>query len=939
MATPLLVGGSVVTLAAAAAPPHHPAPSAPGRLIVGFAKGTTPSERATVVRAAGARPLRSWSAIHALLIEAPAPNVAAIEGRLHSSRSVRYVEPDSVLRADAVPNDPLFTDLWGFNNTGQTINFVSGTPDADIDAPEAWGVSTGSSSVTVGVIDTGIDTTHPDLAANIWINPGEDCPGCRTDGIDNDHNGYVDDWRGWDFVNHDNNPYDDNGHGTHVAGTIGAVGNNGIGVTGVNWNVRLMPLKFLGSDGRGFTSDAISALLYATANGADVTNNSYGGDGYSQAMLDAISSADQQGSLFVAAAGNSALNMDTHPSYPAAYSAPNVISVAATTNTDQRASFSNYGPTTVDLGAPGQDIESTMPGGGYQYLSGTSMATPQVVGAAALVRAAVPGSSAAGLKGLLMGTVDPLPTLAATVSGGRLNVNTAIRCSGQPMVTLESPRNGFAALPGASISVSMTATSCALASGVTASLDLDGTTVPLTNREDGVYTATVTAPSSGSFTLTAHGQVGGLVAARSATGSVVPRIVAGGAPVTATVASSGGTASVVFAGTIGERISLKLASSSITSATVSIIAPDGGTTASASIGTAGGFIDTKTLSQNGTYVILIDPNLSYTGSVTLSLYDVPADVTGAIVAGGASVPVATTTPGQNARLTFTATAGQRVALNITNSTYASSSVSILKPDGVTSLGSVLPLGGSGFIDTKTLAVAGTYTVLVDPKTTATGGLTLTLYDVPPDVTVPIVAGGAPVSVATTGPGQNARLTFTASAGQRVSVKITGSTYTGVTVSILKPDGVTSLGSVTPLGGAGFLDTKTLAAAGTYTVLVDPKTTAVGGLTLTLYDVPADISGSIVVGGAPVSVAPTTPGQNARLAFTGAASQPVTLTVSGNTMASLRVSILKPDGTTLKTLVVVTASGTTTATLPVAGGYTLFIDPQAASAGSVTVKLA
>jgi subtilisin family serine protease len=833
LVTPLLVGGSVITYAATAPPPHHPAPSATGRLIVGFAKGTTPGQQATVVRAAGARPLRGWSAIHAQLIEAPTPSLAAIEGRLHSSRSVRYVEPDSVLKADAVtPNDPLFTVLWGLNNTGQTINFLPGTPDADIDAPEAWGVSTGSSSVTVGVIDTGIDTAHPDLAANIWINPGENCAGCHTDGIDNDQNGYVDDWRGWDFVNNDNNPYDDNGHGTHVAGTIGAVGNNGIGVTGINWNVRLMPLKFLASNGTGFTSDAISALLYATANGADVTNNSYGGDGYSQAMLDAISSADQQGSLFVAAAGNSAANLDTHPGYPAAYSSPNVISVAATTNTDQRANFSNYGPTTVDLGAPGQDIESTMPGGGYQYLSGTSMATPQVAGAAALVRAAVPGSTAAGLKALLMGTVDPLPTLAATVSGGRLNVNTAIRCSDQPMVTLESPRNGFAALPGANISVSMSATSCALASGVTASLDLDGATVPLTNRGDGVYTATITAPLSGSFTLTAHGQVGGLVAARSATGSVVRQIVPGGAPVTATVASSGGTASVVFAGTTGERISLKLSSSSITSATVSVIAPDGGTAASASIGTAGGFIDTRTLGQNGTYVVLIDPNSTYTGSVTLTLYDVPADVTGPIVAGGAPVSVATATPGQNARLTFTATAGQRVSLKITSSTYASSSVSILKPDGITSLGSVLPLGGSGFLDTKTLAIAGTYTVLVDPKTTAVGGLTLTLYDVPADVTEPIVAGGAPVSVTT-----------------------------------------------------------------------------------------------------------TTPGQNARLTFTGSASQAVTLTVSSNTVPNLKVSILKPDGTTLKTLLVFTASGTTTATLPVAGSYTLFIDPQGASAGGVTVKLA
>lgn len=222
------------------------------------------------------------------------------------------------------------------------MNGIPGTADADIDATEAWEVTTGDPGVVVAVIDTGIDYSHPDLAANIWLNPGETCAGCRTDRVDNDGNGFVDDVRGWDFANGDADPFDDHGHGTHVAGTIGASGNNGIGVAGVNWAVRLMPLKFLGADGSGTSADAIRALLYAVDEGAVVSNNSYGGDGFSQAFADAIAYADAQGSLFVAAAGNSLSNNDVTPTYPASFDFPNVITVAATDGADRRAWFSNY---------------------------------------------------------------------------------------------------------------------------------------------------------------------------------------------------------------------------------------------------------------------------------------------------------------------------------------------------------------------------------------------------------------------------------------------------------------------------------------------------------------------------------------------------------------------------------------------------------------------
>src|SRR4051812_43848737 len=273
--------------------------------------------------------------------------------RLEDDPRVAYAEPNFVLAADRTPGDPSFLQLWGLNNTGQSVNGQTGTADADIDAPEAWDVTTGSTAVAVAVIDTGVDFSHPDLAGSQWINPGEDCAGCRTNGVDDDDNGYVDDWRGWDFVGNDNDPFDENSHGTHVSGTIGATGANGIGVAGVNWNVRIAALRFLDAAGYGDTAEAVKAVLYAAAAGIPITNNSWGGGEYSQALGDAIAEADRKGTLFVAAAGNETTNTDGGAHYPSNYHSPNVISVAATTSRDQLAYFSNFGATSVDLGAPG----------------------------------------------------------------------------------------------------------------------------------------------------------------------------------------------------------------------------------------------------------------------------------------------------------------------------------------------------------------------------------------------------------------------------------------------------------------------------------------------------------------------------------------------------------------------------------------------------------
>lgn len=304
--------------------------------------------------------------------------------------------------------------------------------DADISAPEAWDRSTGSENVVVGVIDSGIDYTHPDLASNIWNNPGEmgtDSVGNdrATNGIDDDGNGLVDDVHGWDFYNDDNDPMDDNSHGTHAAGTIGAVGDNGLGITGVSWTVRLAAIKFLGASGSGLVSDGIDSIYYSTSIGVDLTSNSWGSSGYTQALFDAVEDANSSGILFVAAAGNSAT---AQPAYPAGLENLNVLSVAATDSNDRLASFSNYGLPHVDLAAPGVLIFSTLPQfmePDYGFKSGTSMACPHVAGAAALLKSAVPSMTHLEIRNRLLETVDSIPSLAnRVVSSGRLNVAAAI---------------------------------------------------------------------------------------------------------------------------------------------------------------------------------------------------------------------------------------------------------------------------------------------------------------------------------------------------------------------------------------------------------------------------------------------------------------------------------------------------------------------------------
>lgn len=325
--------------------------------------------------------------------------------------------PDFVLTATRLPNDPGVNGAWQYANTGA----VGGVAGADIDAAAGWAVARGTGRTVVAVIDSGIDYTHPDLAANLWRNPGE-VPG---NGRDDDRNGFVDDVFGADFANNDGDPRDDLGHGTHVAGSIGAVGNNGRGVTGVAWTTRLMALKFMAANGDGATSAAVRAIDYAIANGAKVVNASWGGGAYNPALEAAIGRARAAGVVFVAAAGNTGANNDAAAYYPAGYisKSDNVVTVAATDRSDKLAGFSNFGQRTVTLAAPGVSINSTLPNGRYAEMSGTSMAAPQVAGAIAVLWDANPTWTYQQVIARLKASVDVLPSLVGkTQTGGRLNL-------------------------------------------------------------------------------------------------------------------------------------------------------------------------------------------------------------------------------------------------------------------------------------------------------------------------------------------------------------------------------------------------------------------------------------------------------------------------------------------------------------------------------------
>ncbi|AZZ35271.1 subtilase [Bdellovibrio sp. qaytius] len=350
-------------------------------------------------------------------------NDSAIKS-LNENPMVEIAEPNYIYKISKTPTDPMYSQTWGLGNIGQADpkNQV-GVAGVDINAEKAWEIQTGTREKIVAIIDTGIDYTHPDLAENMWVNEAEKN---GQPGVDDDGNGVVDDIYGYNAITGTGNMKDDQGHGSHCAGTIGARANNGIGVAGVNWNVRMMGVKFLDAGGSGSLADAIKAIDYATKMGANVMSNSWGGGGFSQTLLDAIKRSNDAGAVFIAAAGNEYNNNDNSPTYPSTYQVDNVISVAAIDNRGAKADFSNYGKKTVHLGAPGVNVMSTT-GGKYASFSGTSMATPHVAGVAALLWANEPNLTAAEIKARLVATTRPLASMKGkTRTGGMVDAYGAL---------------------------------------------------------------------------------------------------------------------------------------------------------------------------------------------------------------------------------------------------------------------------------------------------------------------------------------------------------------------------------------------------------------------------------------------------------------------------------------------------------------------------------
>ncbi len=391
-----------------------------GELLIKLKAGEPQARLTELARSTGSQLLEKLGDTGWMRMKLPEKTTVRMgEAQFASFPFVEAAQPNYYYHLQVTPDDTRFSELWGMTK---------------ISAPAAWDIETGSSSTIVAVIDTGIQYTHEDLAANMWTNSGE-TPG---NGIDDDANGYIDDHYGYDFFFGDADPLDEYGHGTHVAGIIGAAGNNGLGVVGVNWNVRVMAVKIYDSTGFGTTSamliNAYNYVRMMRGRGENirVTNNSYGGCdeacGYDQATMEALEALANAGVLNVFSAGNDASNVDLNPSYPGSYDLPGIITVASSTSTDARSGFSNYGPLSVDLAAPGSSILSTvMTSGLYGTKSGTSMAAPHVSGAAALLSSHNPSLTNLSLKATLMNSVDTLAGWSGLVgSGGRLNVSAAL---------------------------------------------------------------------------------------------------------------------------------------------------------------------------------------------------------------------------------------------------------------------------------------------------------------------------------------------------------------------------------------------------------------------------------------------------------------------------------------------------------------------------------
>ena len=491
----------------------------PDRLLVRFRAPIGAPARTIIHADVGATVVKTYTTIDNLQLVglAPGSDVGQAIEQYRSRPDVLYAEPDWIVHAiDTIPDDPDFADLWGLHNTGQS----GGTADADIDAPAAWDLGTGSSDVIVVVIDSGVDYNHEDLAGNMFQNT----PDCNTNGVDDDGNGFVDDCHGIDTVNNDSDPIDDNDHGTHVSGTIGAVGNNSVDVTGVNWNVSIMACKFLDSDGSGPTSGAIDCFGYidtmydAGHTNIVASNNSWGGGGFSQALADAIDSNRERGILAIAAAGNDGTDNDLFPSYPSNYFLPNIIAVAATDRNDGIASFSQFGSTSIHIGAPWVAILSTTRNDTYQSFQGTSMATPHVAGVAALMRAQNPSWDWLDIKNRLLAGGDNTSAMSdTTVTGKRLSAFGSLTCSNSIVnARLQPLTDTVLRLPGSTVNLASLHINCGEPNGsvsVSVSSSEGNSTIDLEDdglgndlvAGDGIYSGTYTASTATDQSLTFPG--------------------------------------------------------------------------------------------------------------------------------------------------------------------------------------------------------------------------------------------------------------------------------------------------------------------------------------------------------------------------------------------------------------------------------------------------
>jgi YD repeat-containing protein len=445
-------------------------------------------------------------------------------------------------------------------------------------------------------------------------------------------------------------------------------------------------------------------------------------------------------------------------------------------------------------------------------------------------------------------------------------------------------------------------------------------------------------PTSGTYTILVNTQSnpGSMTLALAQIVDVTGTITVGGAAVPINISSVNQNAQLTFAGAAGDHLSLNLSNVTINQSMVSIYKPDGTVlTSNTSVGTSGATIDVPAVPVSGTYTILVDPQSSNTGNMTLSLSRI-TDVTGTITIGGSAVPITIATAGQNARLTFSATAAQHLKLQMSSVTITASNVSVLQADGSNLTSPLFVSTGGGTLEIPAIPTTGTYSILVDPLDANTGNMTLTLTQVT-DITNTITIGGSPVTV-TTANGQNAKVSFSGTAGQKVSLNLTAVSISQSSVSIYKPDWTLLSSPLTVGTNGGFLDSQTLTTTGTYNILVDPQGSATGHMTLTLYD-SSDITGAITPGGSAVNVTVSRPGQNANLTFTGVAGQRITVWFTANTVSASTVSVVSPSGATLQTSFVSNGSSSLpTVTLPANGTYTLSINPDLANTGSLTVQI-